>query len=172
MKSIELIERLPRMADSLLAAISDKWWARSERCTYSGSAHREAEDILVRYNPRPLGVHTMDELDTVDYPALEALGEPLQRFMGIFPKPLGRIILSRLPAGKVIHPHIDEGAYARAHSRYHLVLQGHCTLRSGDYTADMQTGDLWWFDTQQEHAVVNNGDRDRVAIIVDVRNAL
>jgi quercetin dioxygenase-like cupin family protein len=82
---------------------------------------------------------------------------------------LGRIMIVRLKTGGEIAPHIDEGAYARYYARFHLVLESNpaCVFKAGGELVHMAPGELWWFNHQVEHSVVNNGP-DRTHIIVDL----
>ena len=83
---------------------------------------------------------------------------------------LGRGKIVRLTAGKRVYPHIDQGEYYRVRDRYHLILQSALGsyMKSGDEEVRMKEGDLWWFDNNQMHEAHNDGDLDRIHIILDM----
>jgi hypothetical protein len=145
------------------------------------SSHREAEDVVLRFAPidRPQDYNTfMNGLDTVHmWPWFShatvrfCIGEALNGVLDMN-SVLGRVMATRLSPGKQIYLHADEGAYAHAHDRYHIVLQAEldtCKFYCGDDMVMMTTGQLWKFNHELPHRVVNDGDTDRVNLIVDVR---
>ncbi|MEL7260903.1 MAG: aspartyl/asparaginyl beta-hydroxylase domain-containing protein [Pseudomonadota bacterium] len=83
---------------------------------------------------------------------------------------LSRAKIVCLPAGKKVYPHIDRGEYYRFRGRYHFVLKSSAGswLKAGDEEVRMQEGELWWFDNDQMHEALNDGDQDRVHIIFDL----
>lgn len=82
----------------------------------------------------------------------------------------GRAKIVCLPAGKRVYPHIDRGAYYRAHNRYHLVLKSTSGswLKTEEEEIRMKEGELWWFDNDRMHEAMNDGDEDRVHMIFDL----
>ena len=82
----------------------------------------------------------------------------------------GRAALVRLrPHGRV-YEHIDQGLYYQLRNRYHLVLKSVAgsPLRTGPEEVRMQEGELWWFDNDQMHEALNDGDEDRIHMIFDL----
>ena len=86
---------------------------------------------------------------------------------------LGRVIITKLPPGKTITPHVASGAHAEYYTRHQIMLSNspgsmfHC----GDESVFMQTGEVWWFNNAVTHSVVNNSSDDRIALIVDIRQS-
>ncbi|WP_130402144.1 aspartyl/asparaginyl beta-hydroxylase domain-containing protein [Thalassococcus sp. S3] len=83
---------------------------------------------------------------------------------------LGRAKIVALPAGKRVYPHIDRGDYYRVRNRYHFVLRSTdgSWMKAGDEEVRMKEGELWWFDNDQMHEAMNDGDQDRIHIIFDM----
>lgn len=82
---------------------------------------------------------------------------------------LSRAKIVCLPPGHKVYPHIDRGEYYRLRNRYHLVLASSGSwMRAGDEEVRMKTGELWWFDNDQEHEACNDGDTDRIHMIFDL----
>ena len=85
---------------------------------------------------------------------------------------LGRVVLTRLPPGKVIYPHADTlGSYNKFYTRFHVPLQSDefVVFTCGEEHVAMRTGELWWFDYSVPHSVENRGSDDRINLIIDVR---
>lgn len=83
---------------------------------------------------------------------------------------LGRVRVVNLPAGQRVYPHIDRGDYYQQYERHHLVLRSTdgSWLKSGNEEVRMRDGELWWFDNQQVHEALNDGDHDRIHVIFDL----
>jgi len=82
---------------------------------------------------------------------------------------LSRAKIVSLPPGHRVYPHVDRGEYYRLRNRYHLVLSSNGSwMRAGDEEQRMRSGELWWFDNDQEHEAHNDGDCDRIHLIFDL----
>lgn len=146
------------------------WNQDNIRTTVPGTPHTDVSDILLRW-----GQNDLDSLLCFDRPTMAELFGFKQIALGImaslYGSMLGKVIVTKLPPGGRIAPHHDGGGYARFYTRTHLVLQslpGNLFI-CGDETVQMRTGELWWFDTQQEHQCINNSNDDRIHLIVDLR---
>jgi hypothetical protein len=162
------------------------FWGKSPRVTFEGSPHRDTEDIILR---GPVGYHSKtlqelhQELQCEDYPATELmpattrmannlaylLSSPEMRHLDS-PLRLGRVILTKLPPGKSIHPHKDEGPVPEFYRRFHLVVEGgdENVFLIADEVQIMQSGEMWECDVRQTHTVVNLMEVVRVHLIVDI----
>jgi hypothetical protein len=168
------------------------WGEDDVRTTFPGSPHVEVDDILLRFEDMDAELvaeatrgnaaarAALEAAPRSWRPAWHELPEAkplvldLMRATGAYE--LARVMITRLRPGGRIYPHADtEGEYANLPdiARYHLVLQGlagslfHC----GNETVHMATGDIWWFDARQQHAVENNSVDDRIHLLIDVRVA-
>ena len=82
-----------------------------------------------------------------------------------------RAILVNLPAGAVIDRHKDTGDFLNNHHRVHLpiVTNEFCTFTVGDQIQHLPEGEFWEIDnTGKYHSVANNGNFDRMHLIVDI----
>lgn len=158
----------------------DLWDQNRLRTTHPGTPHTQVHDIWLRFNEMPEPGHeaeVMDEHESVDYPAYKVLTEARPLVMGLMTyvggERLGRVLITLLPPGGVIAPHVDGGSHADYYSRFHIVLQSQpgVAFRAGDEYAHMATGEVWWFDNAQEHEVINNSGEDRIHLIVDIRTS-
>jgi aspartyl/asparaginyl beta-hydroxylase len=84
---------------------------------------------------------------------------------------LGRCMINKLRPGGKIYPHADTPVHANYWDRHHIVLQASkgANFRCGEETIHMSQGDVWWFQNALEHEVHNNGQLERIHMIVDIR---
>jgi hypothetical protein len=153
------------------------WNQNLLRTTHVNSPHAQVEDIWLRFNEIPEDVsRVLDEHESIDYPAMKELVNARLLVMSVFQATsgirLGRAMITKLSPGKSITPHVDSGSHAAYYDRYHLCLQSSpgCLFRGDNEQVSMQPGELWWFQNQSMHEVVNNSTVDRIHLIVDVHH--
>lgn len=140
------------------------------RTTMPNSPHSEASDVILRF-----GKPDMDDTGPFEnrpsMALLGALGTVLGVMQLVGGSELGRVIITRLPPGAKIHPHADEGGYAKRVTRHQLLLQSlpGNVFRCGEESISPLSAELWWFNTALEHEVINNSQDDRLALIIDCR---
>jgi hypothetical protein len=153
-----------------LAGHPELWELLQLRQQYAGSAHVDTETIVLR---GPTSAENLfDNLDCVYFESFHQLRASfaLFRYVREFLKAreVGRVMIVRLKPDGWIRPHVDEGAYARYYARFHLVLDSNpaCRFACGEEKATMAPGELWWFNHQKTHSVINNGAA-RTHLIMD-----
>lgn len=159
------------------------WDANPIRTKHPGTAHAQVSDILVRFNDIEEYLRTgdpttiTDDKEAIAYPAWEKLPHlrPIifDLMRTVEATRLGRVIITKLPPGKEITPHEDQGAPATYFERYQIALQSlpGALFHIGDETINFRTGDVWHIDNRVLHSVVNNSSDDRIVCIVDLRCA-
>lgn len=152
----------------------DLWDENTLRTTHPDSPHQQVNDIWMRFNAindDPAAV--IDDHESICYRAWQSI--PNDVIFGLMARVkglrLGRVIITRLPSGSVIAPHVDGGDHARYYERYHIVLKNEqgSIFRCGEETVQMNAGDIWWLDNTIEHEVVNLSNSDRLVMIVDIQ---
>lgn len=163
----------------LLAKIAEHpqlWETGHARQQYPGSAHAAAEAIILRWaTDRTLeGAFRCLECEDLD-PARMLMPEVARITNNVydrvgFVKYTGRSMITRLPPGGRILPHMDEGLYADVYDRFHVCLDADegSIFRCGTETVHMAPGDIWWFNHKREHEVINGGARPRIHLILDL----
>lgn len=155
---------------------SNLWDENKLRTTHSGTAHSQVSDIWVWFNKLPDMLDKLvDDKDVIPYRAWKELPSLRPVIFALMRQVeavrLGRVIITRLPPGKEITPHVDMGAPAEYYSRYQIALQ--CLpgniFKIGNEQVSFKTGDIWWIDNKVEHSVINNSADDRIVCIVDLR---
>lgn len=157
----------------------DLWNKNTLRTTHANSPHTQVDDIWFRFNDMELinsnPEAVLDEHESVDYPAWHLVPEVRDVVFALMArvkgKRLGRVILTRMPPGTVIDPHVDGGAHAAYYERHHVMLQNApgSIFTAGDESVFMRAGEVWWFNNQALHSVVNNSAEDRITLIVDIK---
>lgn len=163
------------------------WNENKLRTTHQQSPHTQVDDIWLRFND--LGKYeasektegqteyagVLDEHESICYSAWHKLPEAqiiifdlMRMVQGLR---LGRVLITRLAPGKRIDPHVDGGSHAEYYERYHFILQNSpgSIFRAGNETIQANPGELWWFNNQKEHEVINNSVTDRISLIIDIR---
>lgn len=175
-----------------LATQPELWNQYKVRYTNEGplSVHKPVDDIVLRYNPYSQGEDYFDKIcssiNVVDYPAWHKLPSThlfiyglMTRVQGVH---LGRCMISRLPPGGQIPEHSDlippaaelfpdRPQPAQYYERFHLVLKSGpgAVFHAGDESVYMAPGEVWWFNNQLAHSVINNSADDRIHLVCDIR---
>jgi mannose-6-phosphate isomerase-like protein (cupin superfamily) len=160
-----------------LARASHLWDRNPERRLYPGTPHAAMTDITVRYMPE--ADVTMEARRTehrnVFWPAWHALPSLRPMVFALMTRvqatELGSILITKLPPGKAIEPHSDAGNWAPEfyNCKCHITLAGSALVRCEEDAVVMRQGDIFTFDNLLTHSIENNGDCDRIVVIVSMR---
>lgn len=157
------------------------WNRHTLRTTHENSPHTQVSDIWLRFNdltPYENGADVagvLDQHESIWYPAIDHLPQARQLIFAVMARVegerLGRALITSLEPGCRIDPHPDSGDHARYFERFHIVIQSTpgMIFRCGDEQVQMKTGEVWWFQNQIEHEVINNGSDTRIHLIVDIK---
>lgn len=141
--------------------------------------HREMVDIWARYNDlQPFlkkgdmtGVN--DEHDSIWYPSpLIPFIKPIAYAImsEVNGERLGGVLITKLPPYGKIHRHVDSGWHATYYAKYYVcVKDGGSQFQFDSGTIHPKEGEIWWFDNQKPHEVINN-DKERIAMIVCIKS--
>lgn len=151
------------------------------RAEAPGSPHSEMTDIWVRYNDVKPFIESgdfstfADEHDSVWYDAYYELPEvhdPIFDVMAaVDGERLGGILITKLPPGGKITPHVDGGWHAAYYDKYYVPIQNKdgAIFAFDDGVIAPDEGDVYWFDNSKNHWVENNSDTDRIAMIICIK---
>lgn len=168
----------------LLLAIKqhpELWDQFTPRKTAPATPHAAMSDIWVRYNDIRKFVdgdltHFNDPHYPIWYPAYDALPQLRPIIFGLMARveavQLGGVLITKIPPGGRIDSHVDHGWHVEHfNTKLYVVLQSNsaCFNRVEGETVSMQAGDVFWFDNTVEHEVWNDGDDDRITLIVCTR---
>jgi len=150
------------------------WNTRKERTEHPESPHREVSDIWLRYTSGEFkeshNPHESVWLDAADL--LPEVKKHSRAVMGLVQgDALGGILITRIPPGGQVYPHTDGGWNAETFDKFALQISGHqqqsFCYEDGEHIA--APGDLYWFNNQQSHWVINDSPIDRITLIVCVK---
>ncbi len=158
-----------------LEAMPHLWDEITARQEYSGSAHIDTQCIYPRGPYKFTPYYYMFHTGAYDYPVMDTLADVLVPILRplltdvLKVDELGRVLIVKLKPGGVVTPHVDEGTYADHYARFHVAVTGSdkATLTAGGETHHIEPGEAWWFDHKVEHSAQNDGDTDRIHIIID-----
>lgn len=164
----------------LLYAVSRQphlWDQNRVRTSFAGSPHAEVHDILLFFQAPGYDASDGDQgHECTPYPAWFALPEARPLVFGLMSRiqatRLGRVMITRLPPGAHIPPHIDSVHQTTYYCRNHITLCSppDCTFVIEDETVQMRPGEAWRVDNGKEHAVYNNGTTERWSLIIDLHS--
>lgn len=150
------------------------WNQRTERTEREDSPHHQVDDIWVRYGggsyEESQQAHESVWLDPAC--VLTEAKSHARAIMGLVGgDALGGILITRIPPGGNVLPHKDFGWHAETYDKFALQVASHqqqafCYEDGQHVTAP---GDLYWFNNQAEHWVINDSPVERITMIVCVK---
>jgi hypothetical protein len=169
-----------RELNAQLAEHPELWGQFGWRKNNSQGVHAQMDDIWVRYNdirkyPEPTEAFNERHVP-IWYPAWRKL--PALRDI-VFPlmtavegEMLGAVLITKIPPGAKILPHVDRGWHVEYYDKYYVSLQSQpgAEFWCGEEMINPKTGDCYRFDNRLEHWVNNDSDRDRITLIVCIRS--
>ncbi len=172
-----------RLQDQLICQ-PQLWDTIRHRTKHPQSPHREVSDIWVRYNPIENYAEDMQAFNAEHvpewYPVVAQLPEAMriacELLAHITGTPttwdhLGAVLITKIPPGKQVYAHVDQGWHARHFEKFAVTVKGddeQAFFFENEYLIT-HPGDLWWFDNAHPHWVSNNSAEDRITLIVCIR---
>jgi len=82
---------------------------------------------------------------------------------------LVRMLLTKMPAGSAIPEHVDSGPALMNCHRVHIPITSSdkVVFVVGGEEKNMQVGEFWEINNALSHSVENQGDEDRIHLIID-----
>lgn len=156
------------------------WDENPERKNGSGSPHAAMSDIWVRFRPKSElteAKHYAEPHIPAWYPSRSILTEVERIALDLLTftrgVQLGGVLITKIPAGGRIEPHDDRGRWHPEFFNYKLYIplksSDGCLNHCDGETVKMKPGEVWFFDNLKVHSVENNGDDDRITLIVCIR---
>lgn len=150
----------------------------SARTDSPESPHSEIKDIWLRYGDISEMIESgdyskiADEHDSIwlqDLP--EAKNICFKVMSMVNGERLGGVLITRLPPGGKIAPHVDGGWHAAYYRKYYVPIKNAAGSVFGfiDGVIDPDIGDVWEFDNSVLHWVNNDSDSERIAMIICIR---
>lgn len=162
-----------------IEAQPDVWNRHTLRTDAYATPHRAVSDIWVRYNAWENwagdvaafnGPHESSWYPVVSQlPAVWSLVRRVMRDTGL--RTLGGVLITKIPPGGRVEPHVDHGWHARHYDKFAVQLRGNARQAFCFEGAELRPvpGDLYTFDNSRLHWVVNDSDEDRITLIICLR---
>lgn len=163
-----------------IARQRELWNAHKERRSVKGTSHLDTSDIWIRFNSLDnldgpyedfIGPH-----DAVWYDEYYKLPQLRQIIFSVMARceavRLGGILITKIPPGKAVLPHTDLGwhpEYYNCKIYIPILTNPKVVNRCEDEHVVMEAGDAWYFNNTVEHEVTNDGDSDRITLIICMR---
>lgn len=154
-------------------------WGEIDLRTQGESPHREVQDIWLRYNAKDKWENDLTQFDIPHisswYPAAKRLPWTVQlctQMMGkVKGERLGAVLLTRIPPGKQVYPHIDQSWHARFYEKFAIQLQGDKdqSFCFPGHELSALPGESYTFDNSKLHWVENNSSEPRITLIICIR---
>lgn len=136
-------------------------------------AHKGVDDIWVRYAE---GGHVKDgPHESVWYPVVHripAVWSLVRKVLRRYPGKLGGVLITRIPPGGRVEPHIDRGWHAGHYEKIAVQIKGDAmqAFRFDDCSLSPLDGDVYTFQNDVTHWVTNDSDRERITLIICIRS--
>tara|TARA_A100001201_G_C4031317_1_gene183705 strand:+ start:312 stop:857 length:546 start_codon:yes stop_codon:yes gene_type:complete len=156
-----ILEEFNRLPDEV-------WELNTERQETKNTAQNETKFVPIVYYGKNW---FKEELHYSIYHAQSAIEKVLGKIH------IGRAIFTCLPAGKVIYPHKDSGAFLESNTRIHIPLISNNKVSFGVYENNewnfmyLEPGKFYALNNcNTRHRVENNSNLDRYHLIIDVKD--
>lgn len=159
-----------------LAQASHLWNANPQRTQIKDGPFEGTADIWVRYADLTQPFALDEPHESVWYPGADELPATVQAvrqlFDGVGGKELGGILITAIPAGRRVNPHVDPGWHAKHYDKYAIQLLAHpdSAFCFEDGRFQSLPGDVYWFNNQVPHWVENDTPETRVTVIACIRS--
>lgn len=162
-----------------LAAHPEAWNRHTMRTEAYATPHKAVSDIWVRYNDwanfdgDPQAFNAAHESVwypvIVDIPAAWSICRRVMRHVG--GKTLGGVLITRIPPGGAVTPHVDDGWHAQHYEKFAVQVRGNKDQAFCFDGAELrpEPGDLYTFDNSRRHWVTNDSDSERITLIICIR---
>ena len=156
----------------------DLWDVDKLRQSFPGTPHKDTRSIILRFNDTEDLEGVVDDMEC--YWRMEAYELPKTLSLvydfarATRADRIGRVMFTELPAGGVVEPHEDMGAPAHYYERFHIVVQADpgVVFQTGEEKVEMVSGDVWWFNNEETHSIINSSETTRIHLIIDLKTDL
>jgi len=168
-----LVDQLARNPD-----VWDRYTLRTKG--YEATPHKSVSDIWVRFRAwsefdGDAAKFANTAHESVWYPVIHqiptawSLARRVVRDVG--GGKLGGVLITRVPAGGEVKPHVDQGWHAGHYEKFAVQVKGNAkqAFCFEDRKLSAMPGDLYTFDNSRCHWVTNGSDEERITLIICVR---
>jgi quercetin dioxygenase-like cupin family protein len=155
----------------------DLWDEHPQRRIFPNSPHSEMTDIWARFGDVSSGDYSIlgKEHDSIWYPSAELIPCVKRVCLDIMSEVdgerLGGVLITKLPSGGNIKPHVDSGWHAEYYEKFYVAIRNPegCEFGFESGTIRAEDGECYWFRNNVTHWVTNPSKEDRIAMIVCIK---
>lgn len=161
------------------ALLKSEAWDLYPQRRMGASPHAQMVDIWARFADVSDGdlSKIASQHESVWYQCADSLGDLKRICNAVFEyvggEYLGGVLITRLPPGGKILPHVDNGWHAAEYEKIHLSV----ATPNGSYFGfedgriESVPGECYWFRNDVPHWVENNSDSERISVIICVKTS-
>jgi quercetin dioxygenase-like cupin family protein len=157
------------LLDDVLSLTQKDWLDYKQRKSAGGAAAENTDTIPLVYDLK----HRIDS--RILHKDYERFSTYIDEAIMVVTEKIGEVkvqqaMLTNLRAGIVIPRHRDKGPLTAKTHRIHVPVttNSECIFSVGEEYRNLEAGDIWIIDNvNRYHSVENNGDSDRVHLIID-----
>ena len=171
--SFKYLGLLPSFSECLnvVQRLDEQHWNRYlDRKIRGGIAAENTDTIPITYDPNPLSsVAQSHEMYAELSPYIQEIEHLAKVVFGDVS--VRQSMLTRLRAGGQIKRHRDRGPITAVSHRVHLGIRTNdgCIFTVGEESINIKPGEVWAIDNVDKyHSVSNDGETDRIHLIVDL----
>lgn len=150
------------------------WDLHDGRTRDPGSPHHGLSDIWCRFAAP--GFTGAEPHESVWYPCADVL--PVREHVyplmaAVNGERLGGVLITRIPPGNEVKPHVDPGWHARYYEKFAIQIAsapGQLFQFEGE-SLETKPGDVYTFDNSHLHWVTNPTEYERITMVVCIRRA-
>jgi len=159
-----------KIADHL-STYSDEWFANGQRQVIH-EVHKETNSVFVYDHDAgwsvgdPYNVKVNNDQSDM----IELLAPIVSKLESLHEGKVGKCIFIKLPAHKNVGEHTDKRDYLGAVRRHHVAIttNENVLFFVNKESKNMKVGDCWEINNSQLHSVENNGDTERIHLLIDI----
>jgi hypothetical protein len=157
------------LLNDVLNLTTEDWTRYTERKKTGGIASKNTDTIPLMYDKK----HRLNS--KILHQNYEQFSMYIEEIVSSTWEHLGEVetqqaMLAKLNAGTVIPKHMDKGPLTAKTHRIHVpvLTNDGCLFSVGDESMNLKPGQIWIIDNvNRYHSVENNGNSDRVHLIID-----
>jgi hypothetical protein len=157
------------LLNEVLFLTQEDWLEYRKRKTAGGAAAENTDTIPLMYDLK----HRLNS--SILHKNYERFSAYIDEVIGVVIEKIGEVkvqqaMLTNLRAGIVIPRHRDKGPLTKKTHRIHVPVTTNsgCIFSVGEEYRNLEAGHIWIIDNVNKyHSVENNGDSDRVHLIID-----
>lgn len=144
----------------------------------AGPIHAQMDDIWLRYGDISKMIESgdyskiADEHDSIWLKNLPECKKLCFDVMSLVDgERLGGVLITKLPPNGEILPHTDSGWHAEYYDKYFVPIENESGAKFcfDDGEIEPSLGDVWAFDNSFNHWVINDSNKDRIAMIICIK---